>query len=357
MPKRKKAGTSGMPKSVKKQGDKAEELQKKLAQGAEINLDATEDPEDPNATNGGGEPTVKDPLKPRVEPGSDLDAGPALNSPQNLPAPNDSNADQIANLQHKLGTLEGKYNSEINRLSTIVEAQASLIEEQAGKIESFESAPAITNIDSPGSKKLDTDEFKGYGDEMVELAQLVNTLIDQNDSLRSRLAAAGSGSNDEIKDIKSKVEALGKTAVESKRDSYYRDLDRSVPDWEEINVSAGFAKWVDEVEPIVGVPRRAILSKANENMDSARVIAIFNAYKSSTAGPAVVESPAEEDPLAQEAIPDNAAPAPPAGHGNAVSVDDLTKAQKDLIAKRITEDQFNKIYNQFQKQLSAKPPR
>lgn len=345
MPRKKKEDTSNMPVNVASQAAKAEELQKKLAAGEDLGIekdpgDGSKKPDDKPAV----QPVVKDPGV-RVEPGAD-------------PGQSVQPADDIAALQHKLGTLEGKYSAEMQRMSTIVEAQQKTIEEQAATIKSLQENPVppigegttVTPL-----LELETEDFKGYGDEMVDLVNLVNSLTKQNAMLKDQLSSRPTGDNKELNELRTQVGGLVEETARSKRDAYYRALDAQVPDWEQINISSEFSKWVDQVEPIIGVPRRAILQRANQNLDAARVIAIFRAFKSVGAQPAVI--PEERDPLEGEAIPDDAGANkdPGANQSPAITVEDLKKAERDHIQGRITEKEFNKIYDQFQRQLKATP--
>lgn len=348
----KKKDSTNVPKSVAAQARKAEELQKKLAAGEPLETPPVEDPVKPAEAA----PVVVDPAAPRVDPGAAttpvIPAVPAVD-----PAP--AQGDQLAALQHKLGSLEGKYNSEIGRLSTIVEAQKTLIDEQTTTIETMRATPAASPVVDHKFTKQNADEFSGYGPEMVDFVNSFNALIEHNSFLEEQLKSRPAGTNKDLEEIKGRVDAIGQTTAATQRESYYSSLDRAVPDWEATNKSPGFIAWADGIEPMLGVPRRAILVSANEKMDSARVIAIFQEYNRA----AGITKPAPEpvvlpvvDPLSGEATPVTTGPIDPAGQqAPLISTADLKKAQTDYVQKRITEDEFNKIYSDFQKQLTVRP--
>ncbi|MCP5016371.1 MAG: hypothetical protein GY938_14065, partial [Ketobacter sp.] len=342
-------GTS-VPKNVAAQARKAEELQKKLAAG-ELETPPAKDPTKPVDPD---QPVV-DPLATRIDPGAAV-ADPVIPA---VPAADPATGDQIAALTHKLGALEGKYNSEIGRLSTIVEAQKTLIDEQTATIETMKATPAASPAVDRKFTAQNPDEFSGYGEEMVGFVNSFNALIEHNAFLEEQLKARPAGNNKDLEEIKGRVDAIGQTTAANQRDSYYRRLDQAVADWENINKSPGFITWADGIEPMLGVPRRAILVSANEKLDSARVIAIFQEYMKS----AGIVKPAPEpvvppvvDPLELEATPLNTGPVDPTlNTAPVLTPADLKKAEQDFVQKRITEEEFNKIYSQFQKQLTVRP--
>lgn len=59
-----------------------------------------------------------------------------------------------------------------------------------------------------------------------------------------------------------------------------------VPDYESINTSDGFLAWLDEIDPVYGLPRQDALTKAGDARDAERVAAIFLAYKATLQAPA-----------------------------------------------------------------------
>ncbi|MCP5018654.1 MAG: hypothetical protein GY938_25745, partial [Ketobacter sp.] len=199
MAKKKDSGTS-VPKNVAAQARKAEELQKKLAAG-----------EDPNA------PVVKDPVKPvdpekpadaafpRIDPGAAV-ADPVIPA---TPAADPAAGDQLAALQHKLGALEGKYNNEIGRLSTIVEAQKTLIDEQTATIETMKTTPAASPVVDRKFTAQNPDEFSGYGPEMVDFVNSFNALIEHNAFLEEQLKSKPAGNNKDLEEIRGRVDAIG----------------------------------------------------------------------------------------------------------------------------------------------------
>jgi len=65
----------------------------------------------------------------------------------------------------------------------------------------------------------------------------------------------------------------------SDKDRFLVGLGQQVSDWEALNVDQGFLAWLQQVDPVYGVPRQAALSNAYEVLDVTRVANIFKAYK------------------------------------------------------------------------------
>jgi hypothetical protein len=65
----------------------------------------------------------------------------------------------------------------------------------------------------------------------------------------------------------------------SDKDRFLVGLGQQVSDWETLNVDQGFLAWLQQVDPVYGVPRQAALSNAYESLDVIRVANIFKAYK------------------------------------------------------------------------------
>ena len=86
---------------------------------------------------------------------------------------------------------------------------------------------------------------------------------------------------------------MANAQVKTARESMFATLDARVPTWRAVNEDENFLAWLDQVDIFSGSTRRQGLMKAFENLDTARVVAIFETYvredfaSGSTSGPSV----------------------------------------------------------------------
>jgi len=288
--------------------------------------------------------TEPDPIQPaNNEPKPvDLDPEPA---PIN-PVINDGTSDS-GQWQHKYNVLQGKYNKEVGDLKDMIVDLKAQMERQNKVIEGLNSqkpAAAPTNVEIAD---LDPSDFEGWGDEMKGMATRVNELKKLVISQQHKIAQYESGQQPAQSDdgLSTRVESLESEIHDGRIASYLKFLDDNVKgDWRAINKNAHFNAWVQQVDPISLQPRLTALTSAAENLRGAQVASIFNLYVSEV-GENVGVSIADELPN---------------GGGNGgfdpkprVSVDQeaVKKAQNDFVQGRITEEEFDKIYSQFQATL------
>ena len=87
----------------------------------------------------------------------------------------------------------------------------------------------------------------------------------------------------EIKELKGQLGNVTERQVVSEKDRFLSSLAQQVPDWETLNIDPGFLSWLQEVDPVYGIPKQVALSNAYEGGDVARVATIFNSYKGTLA--------------------------------------------------------------------------
>lgn len=372
-----KSKTDGVPDKVATQAAEADELQRRLAAGepleGELTKGATTDKDgnlivEPEATQAAVTPdttgvVVPDPAQPaqakefpRVDPGAvDVTAA----------APAAGN-DDLATLQSRLNSLEGKYNSEIARMGTALKTSQNIIESQEAMIKSLQAGTGAVATEAPASNfaKLNPDDYASYGSEMELMVSTVNKLVEENGRLTKAAAASPGtqGENDRLAKVEQTVQNLGSTVQMSAKQTYYQALDNAIvgadhkPEWEAINHDARFATWLGQDEPLTGIPRKAILIKANQEMNAERVISIFTEFKRSLQGGQMATTAATENSLAQQAVPGTAAAGEEvdqtANKQGLITTEMFTKAKNDFVQGRITETDFDKISNGYQQSIA-----
>ena len=205
---------------------------------------------------------------------------------------------------------------------------------------------------------LNVENYEAYGDEVPDLVKKVNFLLKENADLKTRLTQAPA--DDRVQKLESTVDQIGQKVHMSARDVYFSQLNQHVSDWQEINHMPEFAQWLNEVDPLTGYVRGEIVKAANQNLDSARVIAIFNLFKQekgiAPAQPA--QNPEPDNSLESQVVPDNAGPANPDNplppQGEEITAEDLKNAQKQYIDGLIPESEYNKVAEKFQQMIARK---
>jgi len=176
---------------------------------------------------------------------------------------------------HKYHTLKGMYDAEVPRLhSQVREMQTQVNQLIADKAE-IEARKAA---EVPPVNSLITDEDKeAFGPDLIDLIERATN------SKVATLANREAELVKEIKELKGQLGNVTERQVVSEKDRFLAGLAQQVPDWETLNTDQGFLGWLQEVDPVYGLPKQVALSNAYESGDVARVATIFNAYKGTIA--------------------------------------------------------------------------
>lgn len=172
---------------------------------------------------------------------------------------------------HKYHTLKGMYDAEVPRLhSQLREMQAQMNQLIADKA----AAEATKTVETQEVKSLITEQDKeAFGPDLIDLIERAT------EAKVSTLRAREADLQNEIKELKGKLGDVSERQVVSDKDRFLAGLGQQVPDWEALNVNQGFLEWLQQVDPVYGLPRQAALTNAYENLDVTRVANIFKAYK------------------------------------------------------------------------------
>lgn len=194
-------------------------------------------------------------------------------SQETIPEPTPAPAATEDKWEHKYLTLKGMYDAEVPRMhQTMREMQTQvngLVAEnatfKAQKLSTTEAAPAKTLITDSDKEAFGTD-----------LLDLIDRATEQKVAeFRSREAQL----RVEIDSLKGNLGTVHQKQTESEQDRFVNGLAAKVTDWEALNLDQGFLSWLQQVDPVYGVPRQAALNGAVQRKESDRVATIFNAYK------------------------------------------------------------------------------
>lgn len=194
----------------------------------------------------------------------------------------------------KYHTLKGMYDAEVPRLhSQVREMQAQIQQLIADKA----AIEATKTAEVPKVASLITDEDKeAFGPDLIDLIERATD--SKVASLRDREAQL----MNEIKELKGQLGSVTERQVVSEKDRFLAGLSQQVPDWETLNVDPGFLEWLQEVDPVYGIPKNVALTNAYENGDVMRVANIFKTYKS-TLAPVPPKAKSNQQELQRQVAP------------------------------------------------------
>lgn len=156
---------------------------------------------------------------------------------------------------------------------------------------------------------LDPEDFKGYGEEMKDMVNTVNKTMDEN------------------KNLKEQVSVIQDNIIRTSEEALLSSLNKAVPDWETINKDQKWLNWLAEPDPLTGVRRQDLLDDAYQARDSVRVATFFNSWKGG--GPVHTSQKSN------------------------ITREQYNQAIKDATTGRITEAEFEKIADAYQRQLTG----
>jgi hypothetical protein len=168
-------------------------------------------------------------------------------------------------------SLQGSFNSQKFRLDEANQRIAQL--EQL--IATIQTAPA-----APQNKQseafLTENDVKDYGADMVDFAKRaareeVAPVMRALRSIEQQIA--------QLSGLAPTVRQVVQHQQMSAEDRFFAALQQAVPDWEDINETAKFSDWLDEIDPIFGISRRVSLNDARERLDLQRVVSLFKSFK------------------------------------------------------------------------------
>lgn len=172
---------------------------------------------------------------------------------------------------HKYHTLKGMYDAEVPRLHSKLREMEAQVQQLIADKATIEAQKAA---EPPRTESLITDEDKeAFGPDLIDLIERateakVSTLRDREATLVK-----------EINELKGKLGTVSERQVVSDQDRFLAGLTQQVSDWEALNTDQGFLNWLQEVDPVYGIPKKVALTNAYENLDVTRVANIFKAYK------------------------------------------------------------------------------
>jgi len=250
-----------LPEQVRKQSEAVKQLYAQLERGEE-----------------GENPTpAADPVVAPAEPadGAVTPVQPAAVEPQPAGAlPNDD-------FEQKYKTLQGMYNNEVPRLHASNKDLQTRLSQTEALLANLSAVPA-----APPSLQQHyvTDEDRtSYGDSIDMMRKVAK---EELFAMGARLSAMETALNNLSASLNTtvlpQVRHVAQHQAMTAEARFWDDLQRSVPNWQQINNDPGFQSWLLEVDSLTGTDRQTFLADAQKQLNASRVIAFFKAFVDQT---------------------------------------------------------------------------
>jgi hypothetical protein len=214
-------------------------------------------------------------------------------APQVPAAPTPPPAPPADNFEQKYKTLQGKYNAEVAPLQRKASEQAQQINEMAGQLKSLmEARPAAPTT----PQVLGEKDIANFGADLCEMVARVTS---------QKIAEAVAALEPRFTQLGGQVSSVTQYAAQTAEEQFFTLLNSLVPDWQQINETEPWLKWLGVVDDVYGEMRQIGLDKAFHQLNAARVAKVFNAYKASLPAVPVQES------LTNQQTPDTGGGSPP----------------------------------------------
>lgn len=198
--------------------------------------------------------------------------------------------------EHKYRRLQGKYDAEVPRLHAQVrELQGVLAQMQ----QQMQAPPPPAEQPKEPDKYVSDEDVANYGEDFVDIQRRITLdatrdLRKQVEELKAQLAQQGS-----------KVQSV----------SFEARLLKAVPDFEQINADPAWIEWLDEVDPLIRAPRRAIAQQAYTNGDVEAVKSYVDLWRKSQAPAQPAPAVSRQQELQRQVQPSRATTSAPSSGG------------------------------------------
>jgi len=285
---------ANLPRSVRRQIARSEELQQQIQPTSGGDNPPTPAPVDPAAPptppsqmpTGGAQPAPTTAPQEPPAPNAPAAAPPVATQPAPSAAPDPSHTPQPEDWEQRFRSLEGRYRSDIQRAADY----ASGLERQ---LATQPRAPAPV----PDQPLLTPEEIQEYGPDFVNLVERV-----AQQAQRPLLAKIGT--------LESELQSTGRRIAVSANDRMLEAMNQRLPGWDQINNHPDFVAWSRLPDIYSGAIRQTLMQDAWNRGDAPRVEAFFRGFLAEQ-GVSVPSAPVAPAAAPQPQPNGSAAPAQP----------------------------------------------
>jgi hypothetical protein len=173
----------------------------------------------------------------------------------------------------KYRTLQGLFNKEVPALQGQVKDLTARYQEVIGQLEK------VSKQQQPEATKTSTDpkDVENFGSDLVDMVQRVAQQM--LGGVAAKVEGVAIDLEKRIAQLEQVVKGTSQAVNVTAEEMFFNKLTTQVPDWEAVNSDERFLAWLGEVDPMLGQPRQAALDAAQQNLNVARTVSIFNMFK------------------------------------------------------------------------------
>jgi len=236
---------------------------------------------------------------------------------------------QDESFEQKYKTLQGMYNAEVPQLKADnqnLTNRLNQMEQLITSMDAAKSAPPAEPVKPPSLvTQADIDE---YG-ESIDVMRKVSK--EESAAAQNRIAELENKLQELQSNVLPRVEQAAQNAKSSQEQIFWSELNKSVPNWKDINNNQDFQTWLLQTDPLTGISRQSYLDDAQRQFDATRVSNFFTTWESLNGSPnAQSAKPASE--LDKQIAPKRGrnTGTPESSSGQTYSPADITKFFKDV---------------------------
>ncbi len=187
-------------------------------------------------------------------------------------------AQPAEDFEAKYKVLKGKYDKEVPELASqvtfLIKKVGALEAALAEKANQTATEPTRTEAaPEPPSDPTSDPKVKYFTTEYPDIYEATDALV----QVRAR-AIAKAVFSEEFEKLNRRLTAIEQGAVQKTKESFYEALNNAHPNWEEIQASAEWSKFLATPDEFSGIPRWQLVKDAYDKLDAARVIRFFDAF-------------------------------------------------------------------------------
>ncbi len=200
--------------------------------------------------------------------------------------------------EHKYRRLQGKYDAEVPRLhQQVKELQAALqqMQHQIQQVPPPPPPPPAPEKPAEPERYVSDEDVANYGEDFVDIQRRIT--LDATRELRKQ-----------VEELKTQLAQQG-SQVQSV--SFEARLLKAVPDFEQINADPAWIEWLNEVDPLIRGPRRAVAQQAYANGDVEAVKSYVDLWRKSQAPAQPAPAVSRQQELQRQVQPSRASASAP----------------------------------------------
>lgn len=202
------------------------------------------------------------------------------------PTPAPTPVPEVAALEQKLRTLQGKYDAEVPQLHT----HARQLQDQLASTTQalLQSTQALTEAKKappePETPAVTGAEEEAFGKDLIDVVTRVATAAANKaatgvmQSMDQKFVDLEARLTDQHTKTTKRVEAVVEQQTMTAEQAYFAGVAESIPKYKDMLNSPHWLEWIGQVEPLTGVTRQLMLDAAFNAFDVPRTVAILDTY-------------------------------------------------------------------------------